>query len=580
MALASAPTTPERSVQAPIVRRAFTAPIKSSKRPVQTGEGPSGDGETLFAHEAAKIVSFSVASPSSRFSVQSGDVAEEGAGSLPWASHTERTVAAGMSPAFPPRHIWLIHAIGPLRIYRVLGSVAFLTSGNIVQPMLAKSQCWCVDGAAKFVLRIRTSTYYRIEFSFATQDEKDQVERLKRVLDDVLQYERTPCPFQRGFTVKLPDPPQTPVKMVPWRPKRDHETPLSDPSPTIETQEYAISESPCSSRPQIVNEEDAKIEEVQAQHSPPKKVADFPPENSNHEVVGLSSGFIREMQNDEHVTDLDQSVPKLALRRTRRAMAERTVTAPPCLSKPQEPPVNSLAPPRTRPYSKQETQSYTSSDESFYSAGSPTSSQSASPPHSTRNLRACQQRRDGQKHAQHSAEVAPARLWDLTDATSAVPAVTVSGEFTLNSGICSPGLRVRRSLQKRRTQSPLPSSSNLHPPYSPPTSLSRQRFPEVLIQRTCSFLLGPPLHLLALMIKVAVKITRGAVYGSVSGISDSGERIPCSWDFSSDGSGSGSGSGSSGSDDSDEDDFGVRLGKTVSGKTVQREDSGGSWEID
>jgi hypothetical protein len=34
----------------------------------------------------------------------------------------------------------------------------------------------------------------------------------------VLLFERTPCPFQRDFTVELPEPPLTPVKKRPWKP--------------------------------------------------------------------------------------------------------------------------------------------------------------------------------------------------------------------------------------------------------------------------------------------------------------------------------------------------------------------------
>jgi hypothetical protein len=44
------------------------------------------------------------------------------------------------------------------------------------------------------------------------------VDELKRVLDQVLRFEKTPCPFQRDFTVELPEEPQTPIKKRPWRP--------------------------------------------------------------------------------------------------------------------------------------------------------------------------------------------------------------------------------------------------------------------------------------------------------------------------------------------------------------------------
>lgn len=41
---------------------------------------------------------------------------------------------------------------------------------------------------------------------------------LRDVLDKILQFEKTPCPFERNFTVDLPERPQTPVKKRAWTP--------------------------------------------------------------------------------------------------------------------------------------------------------------------------------------------------------------------------------------------------------------------------------------------------------------------------------------------------------------------------
>lgn len=41
---------------------------------------------------------------------------------------------------------------------------------------------------------------------------------LREVLDRVLQFEKTPCPFIRDFTVELPERPKTPVKKRTWAP--------------------------------------------------------------------------------------------------------------------------------------------------------------------------------------------------------------------------------------------------------------------------------------------------------------------------------------------------------------------------
>jgi hypothetical protein len=90
-----------------------------------------------------------------------------------------------------------------------------------------------VDGDSKFVLQIRPPQYWRIEVPNQSSDEKEGVEELKKVLGEVLRFEKTPCPFQRNFTVELPEPPQTPVKKRPWRPverPKDDSPPFPGPS--------------------------------------------------------------------------------------------------------------------------------------------------------------------------------------------------------------------------------------------------------------------------------------------------------------------------------------------------------------
>lgn len=86
-----------------------------------------------------------------------------------------------------------------------------------------------MDGSGKFVLQIRRPQYWRIEVPSKSDDDKVRVEELKEVLAKVLLFEKTPCPFQRNFTVELPDPPQTPVRKRPWKPV---ERPRLDITPT------------------------------------------------------------------------------------------------------------------------------------------------------------------------------------------------------------------------------------------------------------------------------------------------------------------------------------------------------------
>lgn len=96
--------------------------------------------------------------------------------------------------------------------------MAFLNCVNALRPILPKSQAWCVDGNSKFVLQIRPPQYWRIEVPNTTADQSVMVEELKNVLEQVLRYEKTACPFQRDFVVKLPEKPATPIKKRPWKP--------------------------------------------------------------------------------------------------------------------------------------------------------------------------------------------------------------------------------------------------------------------------------------------------------------------------------------------------------------------------
>lgn len=100
----TAPSTPENSKTHHVMRRAFTAPPKP--RSYAMTDKPDKDvvtsgAETLFAHDACRIVSFTTrTSPTRRHSSviqEISDPQDAPVGTLPWASVTERPVAAGMS---------------------------------------------------------------------------------------------------------------------------------------------------------------------------------------------------------------------------------------------------------------------------------------------------------------------------------------------------------------------------------------------------------------------------------------------------------------------------------------------------
>lgn len=219
-------------------RRAVTAPTTIPASSSSSFSNQAGSIEELYVHPSAKIVSFTAGSkrPSSisRSSAgsQFGEVAaddEDEPGTLAWSSQLERTIAIGMlnsdrraSVMSSARHATLtLSPVGPFRIYRAPGSVAFLNCGTALKPILPKSQCWAVDEeSSKFVLRIRRPQYWRIELPVSDDGDRQRVENLRAVFDAILQFEKTPCPFRRSFTVELPERPQTPIRYKPWTPKR------------------------------------------------------------------------------------------------------------------------------------------------------------------------------------------------------------------------------------------------------------------------------------------------------------------------------------------------------------------------
>ena len=196
--------------QAPTIRRSFTLPTKLNPSLRRGSQTPKSLENVIFYHPSAKIVHFApraLAPIPSSSAPTDFDYPVDTVETLPWRSATERTVATA-----------------PLRLERVHGLTAFLKCGNVVHAILKNSQCWCVDGVSKFVLRIRPLTYYRIEIPYETDEDKDLVGELKGTLPTILRYEVTPCPFKRAFTVELPEDAMAPRRKRAWRPKERKDT--------------------------------------------------------------------------------------------------------------------------------------------------------------------------------------------------------------------------------------------------------------------------------------------------------------------------------------------------------------------
>ncbi|KAI0206020.1 inheritance of peroxisomes protein 1-domain-containing protein [Astrocystis sublimbata] len=176
--------------------------------------------ETMFSHPAVRIISFTASQTAlTAFLPASSD--KDAPASLPPSSPLERTIA-----------------VGALQIYRAPGSVAFLSCGSALQPILPRSQCWCVDeDNSRFILQIRRPQYWRIEVPVTAPEDAHRAVLLRDVFDNLLLFEKTACPFQRSFTVDLPESPETPVKKKAWTAEGKNllSSPFSDLSPPADT---------------------------------------------------------------------------------------------------------------------------------------------------------------------------------------------------------------------------------------------------------------------------------------------------------------------------------------------------------
>ena len=206
--MASSPTSYSERPPLQGYRRSITAPPRQLSYHERAGLSTAdADSETLYTHPSVRIISFAppaeaVVSRSSAKNVDA-DYPIDTIETLPWRSRTEDLAASGS-----------------MLIEKVRGSSWFLKRGSqFVYPLLRNSQCWCVDGESKFVWRKGKLQYYRLELPTTTEEEKAKVEELKEAFAKVLKFEKTPCPFKRGFHVDLPDDAITPRRKGKWTKK-------------------------------------------------------------------------------------------------------------------------------------------------------------------------------------------------------------------------------------------------------------------------------------------------------------------------------------------------------------------------
>ncbi|KAF2102239.1 hypothetical protein NA57DRAFT_73671 [Rhizodiscina lignyota] len=580
MSAISSPSTPETPAPRirPVSLRSSTVPTKlieghSTSSPTSaTGTvGTDKDLEILFAHVSGKIVSFTTSSSTSRPSSSSsrGTAADKDViGTLPWASPTERTVAAG-----------------PLQIYRVRSSgVAFLHSGRLLHPIMPASQCWCVDGESKFVLRVRDGVFYRLELPWDTEDDKTKVEEFKDVLGKVLRYERTACPFNRGFHVDLPEE------------SLDSPTRVRILRNTSRAKRWKLKGVwvPEDGRPQMTTAEDRRPSETSQDSNgegteSSNSVDDDPREESSGVAAKPQEQAVAGAEPERKDSiDVSES-PIIQPSRPRTIVAIRSVTAPPHLITSTSPP--SVAPPSPEDITEQDadTRSIASSRASYHTADDSDSPLSTSGPyedalptpgpeisntidlsnsgkgHHARDVSDVtitgSDDTDGvaessKRHSFPSPPSTPTLICDMDDV----------GDPPWSDAVTPPNtLRLRR-LPKAQARGRDGAQAAPYTPIFSPTSPTRgRRLTAAILQKAYSIILGPPASLVALMLRIAAKIANGANIWYSYDLRGHGERMAGTWESTDE------------EDAWDEDDFGVPLSNTKSrGSSVTDGESPGA----
>ncbi|KAK3487226.1 inheritance of peroxisomes protein 1-domain-containing protein [Neurospora crassa] len=561
-------------------RRNFTAPIDSQIQRPSTSAGETSHAlvDTLYSHPSVKIISFTAGNrpptlgptpPNTPTSVEPG--------SLPWSSHLERTIA-----------------VGHFRIYRAPGSITFLNCGSALQPIFPKSQAWCVDeDSSKFILQIRRPQYWRIEVPVDDPEDVRRAQLLREVFGQILQFEKTECPFQRSFTVELPERPQTPVIKKPWTPARRSSesiipTPVS--AITIPAQIARVHRGP--PKDDTIRVRKRRATGTTSQSTLPTSDDLF--RIQEHNIVSVPDITLSSQPEEE--PQQPESLSSLSFTRTSLIpsgqQTSHSVAAPPQLTLITAPHVTEPSSIRQLDSHAPEipgSQSSVTSRDSFHSVRScsshilppspplskPTSPSGSSCPPGKRNepaedsstLTLDRANRSNISQTSDTSPVAidrsatssstfhgtaPSSTHDTdspcSPTTTRLILVTPSPNASPTSRSRSPSVSSRRSLIRgrpttsssispsRRALSPLPRAADLFAPRRRAPSTSKlevvRKLPMTVINKSFEILMAPPTHLMSLMLTVAARITAGQKSGAVLGSGEGGERIPVQWDLS------------------------------------------------
>ncbi|PSR77230.1 inheritance of peroxisomes protein 1-domain-containing protein, partial [Coniella lustricola] len=524
-----------------VPRRHSTVP--TSFQPVSPRPSPepiaSGSVETLYSHPSIRIVAFTAGKSALE---RTKAEADDKPGTLPSSSAFERAIA-----------------VGAFQIYRAPGSVAFLRSGSALQPILPKSQAWCLDEQlSKFVLQIRRPNYWRIEVPVGNDEEMKRAHMLRDVLGQILQFEKTPCPFERSFIVELPEPPQTPIKKRTWTPPArtvSMNWPPGQPiTPPPEFHSHGTKASlEGSGQLRVRRTRVAAFASRRAAAAPLLRL------HTSSSLSGLNS--VQERTATAETDDLvEPGSPAESMDSFHSVQSWHSALSPPALS-PVFPPTNTfpyphdniplsqakgrdlsglLSTPTTSKWDR--TSTGTTAGTAVPSPNTPWSEvqdEPAAPPDAlkeadtstssplpvTTNIVSEQNTTIAEEADSLSASWSSAASHTSYDSNNSSPMRHRTATTT----------SVAISHRSPRALSPLPPAANLLTTDISSRTISAaraiRRIPSSIFNKTCEILISPPAHLISLMLKVAARISAGEWQGFVFGMDESGEVVDVRWDY-------------------------------------------------
>ncbi|KAJ2896595.1 hypothetical protein MKZ38_005418 [Zalerion maritima] len=513
------------------LRRASTAPISQPAASTSAGAAaaiaadPEASVESLFNHPSARIVTFMNHESTGRFAPET----------LVPSGRVDRTLA-----------------VGPLRIYKAPGSVTFLNCGSALKPILPKSQCWAIEeDSSKFILQIRAPQFWRIEIPVDTPEQVELAAAFRDVLDTILLFDKTPCPFQRSFTVELPDSPE--VKKRPWRPVpkaidslagKLESTSITPSKKAQKAQKAPSSPSAAANRPREARTPGSSrggsrgTSRGGSGHSTPPLT---PGTSRVGEVARLTKAFDQQEEISNRLSG-HRRQPSSASRQARRSSRVTGVPPPLSLTTPDR------SKSRTSMYSDSGPTSPTAStagSDSFYSGES---WQYSSPPFSALSSPSSAPVYDDDdgicvEGLEVEPPPQPKPRSHYPPSASKSGRAHASGEGAAAMGTGTKGPAVGKGHMRRRSSGVGQSTGSLRRPtlssLPPPANLlsppQRRRSGAPSAESTARQLAAqrvmPGAYLVTLMLRVSAKIAAGEWRGVVFGVNEDGERIPVQWDY-------------------------------------------------